>query len=184
MDIFQILATHNRAWTGREILCFLVVLLFCAIILIKATRSHKIKKMQAASVFLLVVYLGIVFGSTVFTRTPTTRRYKLFPFWSWVEVLMDLNKEQLLENLLNVILFIPMGALLPFIADRKVRLPRAFLSGVLVSFVIEICQLVSMRGLFEWDDMIHNGVGCVIGCVIGNLVIVRVTGHGSHTQDG
>lgn len=97
-----------------------------------------------ASVFLLVVYL-IVFGSTVFARTPTTRWYKLFPFWSWVKVLTELNKDQLIENLLNFILFIPMGVLLPFIVDRKARLPKAFLSGVLVSFVIEICQLVSMR---------------------------------------
>ena len=70
--------------------------------------------MQAASVFLLVVYL-IVFGSTVFARTPTTRWYKLFPFWSWVKVLTELNKDQLIENLLNFILFIPMGVLLPFI---------------------------------------------------------------------
>ena len=22
-----------------------------------------------------------------------------------------------------------------------------------------------MRGLFEWDDMIHNGLGCMVGCL-------------------
>lgn len=27
--------------------------------------------------------------------------------------------------------------------------------------MIEVSQLVFMRGLFEWDDMIHNRIGCI-----------------------
>ena len=46
---------------------------------------------------------------------------------------------------------------------------RTLLFGVLVSAVIETSQLVFMRGLFEWDDMIHNGLGCMIGSMIINL---------------
>ena len=176
MDIFQIWTTHNRPWTEREVLCFLAILLFCSVILIRAVRSHRMKKKQAAAAVLLVIYLGIVFGSTVFTRASTVRQYKLLPFWSWAEVLMNQNIDQLIENLLNFVLFIPMGVLLPFIMGRKVRVLIAFLSGALVSLAIEVCQLVFMRGLFEWDDMIHNGVGCVIGCVIGNLVLRWIAG--------
>ena len=29
--------------------------------------------------------------------------------------------------------------------------------------MIKTSQLVFMRGLFEWDDMIHNGLGCMVG---------------------
>lgn len=170
MDIVQIWTTHNRPWTEREVLCFLAILLFCSVILIRAVRSRKMKKKQAAASLLLVIYLGIVFGSTVFTRTTTVRQYKIFPFWSWAEVIMNQNKGLLIDNLLNFVLFIPMGILLPFIMGRKVRTSIAFLSGALVSLAIEICQLVFMRGLFEWDDMIHNGLGCVIGCMIGNVM--------------
>ena len=32
---------------------------------------------------MMVIFLGIVFGSTVFTRTSTVRQYELIPFWSW-----------------------------------------------------------------------------------------------------
>lgn len=38
--------------------------------------------------------------------------------------------------------------------------------GVLISAVIETSQLIFMRGLFEWDDMIHNGLGCMVGCLV------------------
>lgn len=63
----------------------------------------------------------------------------------------------------------PAGALLPIIANHKVKWYWALLFGVLVSAVIETSQLVFMRGLFEWDDMIHNGVGCMIGGIIINF---------------
>lgn len=43
--------------------------------------------------------------------------------------------------------------------------------GVLISAVIETSQLVFMRGLFEWDDMIHNGLGCMVGCLVVDGVI-------------
>ena len=42
-----------------------------------------------------------------------------------------------------------------------------------ISATIEVSQLVFMRGLFEWDDMIHNGLGCVIGCLFVNIVFRR-----------
>lgn len=70
---------------------------------------------------------------------------------------------------MNCILLFPVGALLPIIANHKVKCYRALLFGVLVSAVIETSQLIFMRGLFEWDDMIHNGFGCMIGSMIINF---------------
>lgn len=37
------------------------------------------------------------------------------------------------------------------------------------AYIIEFSQLIFMRGLFEWDDMIHNGLGCMIGCLFANI---------------
>lgn len=119
---------------------------------------------------LLIFFLGIVFGSTVFTRTVSPREYELVPFWSWREVILYHDMFLLHENLLNCILLMPVGILLPLIAGHKVRLRTALMIGALISAVIETSQLVFMRGLFEWDDMIHNGVGCMIGCAGVNTV--------------
>ena len=45
-----------------------------------------------------------------------------------------------------------------------------FAGGALISLISEVCQLVFHRGLFEWDDMIHNALGCMIGCGIANVI--------------
>ena len=40
----------------------------------------------------------------------------------------------------------------------------------MVSLGIEILQLVLKRGLFEFDDIMNNSIGCMLGCMFGNLV--------------
>ena len=121
-------------------------------------------KLQAAAILAELVFLGIVFGSTVFTRTGSVRQCELIPFWSWSAILRYHDMELLKENLLNCMLLLPAGALLPLIMNRKVKWQEALAFGVLISATIETSQLIMMRGLFEWDDMIHNGLGCMIGC--------------------
>ena len=55
--------------------------------------------------------------------------------------------------------------------NRKVKWQEALVFGVLISATIEMSQLITMRGLFEWDDMIHNGLGCMVGAVLVNWMI-------------
>lgn len=173
MDIYQIFLTHNRPWSAGELVCFGIVAVIAATILGRCVRYKKIKKTQAVSIFGLLVFLGIVFGSTVFTREPTVRRYELVPFWSGREVIASHDWQLLQENLLNCILLFPMGMLLPLAFDRRVRVRNSFIAGFAVSAVIELCQLVFMRGLFEWDDMIHNGLGCMAGSLFMNKLIEK-----------
>ena len=84
-------------------------------------------------------------------------------FWSWREVICNHDREMLKENLLNFILLLPAGILLPLIANHKIKWYQALLIGILLSATIELSQLIFMRGLFEWDDMIHNGLGYMAG---------------------
>ena len=164
MDIYQIIITYNKAWTKEETVCFGIILIFISGILAISVYKHKILKQQAVAILLLAIYLGIVLGSTVFTRESSICSYKLMPLWSWKEILFGNDaRELLIENLLNVILLLPMGALL--------KIKKAFLYGFFVSVVIECCQLVFKCGLFEWDDMIHNGIGCMLGDMIGNTIL-------------
>lgn len=173
MDIYQIFVTHNRMWSGQEILVFgiiFMIVLFCCVC---AVRCGKINKVQAAAGLLLLVFLGIVYGSTVFTRSVGTRQYELIPFWSWWEVISHHDQSLLQEDLLNCMLLMPMGVLLPLMVKKKVHSWQAFLAGICVSACIEISQLIFLRGLFEWDDMIHNAFGCMVGCILCNMVVRR-----------
>lgn len=175
MDLYQIFITHNRPWTAREIIC--VTLLFAAALFAAGylIRHQKIKCSQALAGISLLLFLSVVFGSTVFTRMPSKRQFELQPFWSWREVIVNHNRELLKENLLNCILLVPMGILLPILLHRKVTWRQGLLWGLLVSAAIETSQLVFCRGLFEWDDMIHNALGCMAGCLLTNTVSRRKT---------
>ena len=58
------------------------------------------------------------------------------------------------------------------IAGYRIKWYKALLNGIFISAIIEvISQLIFMRGLFEWDDMIRVGRGCMIGCCIMNRII-------------
>lgn len=122
MDIYQIIVTHNRSWTIREIIAFAVVFLIAAFLAAVLLKQHKIVVMQAVCGLLLLTFLAIVFGSTVFTRTTGIRQYQLEVFWSWKEILgigkcgrlgSTAEGSLLQENLLNILLLFPAGILLP-----------------------------------------------------------------------
>lgn len=110
---------------------------------------------------LLVGYILIIFGETLLFRIATdTMRAVLQPFWSYKEW----NKywPQIIENIL---LFIPLGV----ISAPIWKWGGVFFAASL-SCGIELIQLISRRGLFEFDDIIHNTVGAVIGCLLYMLI--------------
>ena len=110
----------------------------------------------------------LLYTSTVFTRTPSSEHtYELEFFWSWKQVFQG-NKALFEENLLNTILLFPAGLLLPVIYRKTLSWQKGFFSGAFISFGIEFLQLVLARGLFEWDDIVHNGLGCMAGCIISS----------------
>ena len=172
MDIYQIIETHNRPWTEREMLAFSVIVVITVLVLAWLVYQKKIGLRQAVAGLFLLLFAGIVYGSTVFTRNPGSEpKYELELFWSWKKVIYEGSRSLLKENLLNMILLFPMGILLPVVLWRRLSWRQGFLSGAAVSAAIELCQLLLCRGLFEWDDMIHNGIGCMAGCMLSGTVI-------------
>lgn len=131
MDIYQIWTTYNKKWSKYEILAFSVILLLTVIIMAYCLWKKKLNIIQAGAVVAMVIFLGIVFGSTVFTRTSTVRQYELMPLWSWRAIIRYHDWGLLKEDLLNCILLLPAGALLPVITNRKVKWYQALLFGVL-----------------------------------------------------
>ena len=171
--IYEIVLTHNRPWTLRELIFFVIVLVVVTIIFSILLKKGKINLFQLIAGDLLLIFIFIVLGSTVFTRIASKEQeYELIPFWSWNEVIKG-NIQVLEENLLNLILLLPFGFLLPFVFYRKIRWYKALIIGLAFSFFIETSQLVLHRGLFEWDDMIHNSLGVMIGCIIANKVFEK-----------
>ncbi len=103
---------------------------------------------------LLFGYLFLVISSTLLTRIPTNGvHFQPELFWSYK--VWDSQKEQILAN---IVMFIPIGLLLfPYLKWKTIPVSTAF------SSLIEVLQLLNKRGLCEFDDMINNTMGAMIG---------------------
>ena len=102
----------------------------------------------------LLGYVFLVLCSTVLIRHPFSgQHFQPELFWSWRA--WDRQKEQIIAN---VIMFIPVGVL----TGRRIGWKGLWIATGL-SVVIEVLQLVSSRGLCEFDDVMHNMNGASIG---------------------
>ena len=115
---------------------------------------------RITSRLLLAAYILFILMETVSGRERGVGRVELVPFWSYS------HPELRMEIILNYILFIPLGILLYLCSGEKYGL-RVVIAGLLLSVSIELIQLLFNIGLFEFDDMIGNTVGCLIGAVVG-----------------
>lgn len=72
--------------------------------------------------------------------------------------------------LLNILLFIPLGFLMPFIRRKKCSIANVLLNAFAFTFFIEISQLFNNRRT-DIDDIILNTLGAVIGFAMYNMFI-------------
>lgn len=85
--------------------------------------------------------------------------------------------EDIYQAYLNVMLFVPMGYLLPYLFRwfrAKVRY-RPALACFVISFLIENLQLIFRRGFYDVDDLASNTVGGIIGQLLFLSVAYVVT---------
>lgn len=120
---------------------------------------------------LLAAYVVFILMETIIGRKPGIARAEFIPFWSYR------HPELRTEIILNYILFIPLGFLLNLCFGEKrnhsgvwINTVQVVLTGFLLSASIESIQLIFRIGLFEFDDMIGNTIGCLIGDVVGKMV--------------
>lgn len=135
------------------------IIVFSIILLLFRIKTSYSVFVRHASICLFIGYVILVLCTTIFFRDDTyEKRYMLHPFWSYTV----LYNRLLAQLIMNVLLFIPIG----FFAGgslKKKNIWNAIGIGFVLSFFIELTQLISTRGVFNVDDIIHNVLGCIIG---------------------
>ena len=132
------------------------------------------KAWRGVAKFLLAEYVFLIYCSTVLFRVAKElREYNFTPFWSYS------RPDLLIENIMNVVVFVPVGFLLGFATWRgkkeEVRCKKGWLVALLIgaglSIGIETLQLAFRLGFAEVDDVMHNTLGCVIGYGVYSLAL-------------
>ncbi len=113
--------------------------------------------------------IAIVLWLTLFSRIGTESHSFYPPLWSYRAILNG-NSRALLENIGNIVLFIPIGIALALILRLGVK--QSILVGCALSLIIESCQWFFWLGTFEVDDLIHNTIGTGLGAAIINRATV------------
>jgi glycopeptide antibiotics resistance protein len=67
------------------------------------------------------------------------------------------------EVIMNIAVFIPVGLALG-LAFRKAKGWQAAMAGMGVSVGIELLQWLFRKGFADVDDVMHNVLGCALGC--------------------
>ncbi len=148
--------------SGQLIICMLGFVMLSTIVDI-VDQNNRLKPIKLTlKVILLLAYMGIILYETILFRPVYPyMQYELVPFWSYRLAYYG-ESYYISEILLNYLLYIPLGFLLKAVFWR-LKWWQCLLICLLSSCAIEVSQLVFRIGLFEWDDMIGNTLGGLIG---------------------
>lgn len=82
------------------------------------------------------------------------------------------STETLEGIILNILLFVPLGYLLPCIFRKLQKaLWAVVLLGIVCSLLTETTQLITHLGWFDLDDLMNNTIGCAIGVVLFKIFL-------------
>lgn len=154
-------------WLLPELYEFLAAALPLALLLAAAPERSRRCRLALA---LLVIYLGLVFYVTGpgtlwdgiahgFRLRPA--KINLIPFIRDIAPYRHWARNLALCGL-NVVLFVPLGLLVPAVWPAWDRWPRVAGLGAGFSLLIEACQLLNYR-FCDVDDVICNALGAALG---------------------
>lgn len=167
MNWIEILGYHLENLSAAEVLLGLFLTVLFTVYLAKCQREGKLELRQAVCFWVSFVYIYMVYLITIFSRSPRSEaEYMLTPFWSYAFIIQYENEAVLQENILNLLLFMPVGVLLQEALHTRKAVKWITLGALALSISIEVLQLLLKRGLFEWDDMFHNALGAYVSCRI------------------
>ncbi|MFT8311123.1 MAG: VanZ family protein [Sporolactobacillus sp.] len=135
------------------------------------------QKHMAAVLF--IGYLAVLVFATLLTHNYYTygKSSNLILFSSIRLMLRSGSFPLILKNIGgNVLLFFPLGFLLPILIQPKRHFViRQLLVGCCISLLIELCQYFFAERIFDIDDVLLNTIGAMMGW--GCYVIIRFCKH-------
>ena len=156
---------------GYELLC--TALGAAAAFLLVRAKHRRIgfqpQRGQAFGLLVLALYVVGVFHVTGVGTIYHLRQYGLGPGATQMNLIPFSDPEyDLTASILNVVLFLPLGFLLPLLWPEWNRPIPVLLFGAAFSLLIEASQLLNIRNT-DVDDLLLNTLGAVLGLLLYRL---------------
>ena len=114
-----------------------------------------------------IVYIVVVVGATMLRYSGLSISWEnreIYPlFYSYKEAWNHFSAREWRNIILNIMMFVPFGFLLPLVSKKFQIFWKTYLTGFLFTFLIEMTQLLFNLGICELDDFMNNTVGAMIG---------------------
>ena len=115
---------------------------------------------------LFIIYMEVLLQTAFFSREAGSRKgIDLTILSTWGKTAQE--HANFIEN---IMMFVPLGILLPMLFKKIRKLQYCVLTGFLCSCMIEVSQMITQRGFCQLDDVITNTVGAVVGWMIWRCV--------------
>lgn len=173
-DIISLGKQYFVAGTVFAVVLMFFILIGYFVIYKKIFRGEKrITKGVLMWFIVFICYLFVVAGVTMLSRGSYYSNTKIEPlFYSYKEAWNSFEPREWRNIILNILLFVPFGFLLPLGMKWFRQFWKTYLAGFLFTFIIEALQFFLRRGIFELDDIFDNAIGAMIG--YGCFAIVRL----------
>jgi glycopeptide antibiotics resistance protein len=164
---------YHPVWTPNMVRVGLLILTVSLVAGIVMCFRRRIRPSQLLFGWLLILYLYLMFGSTVFSRVPTAAsQANLNLFWEYKSMLAQHSWYLAKQIFLNIAMLMPVGFLFPLARGRRCFW-QTLLFGFACSLSIEVMQYVFHCGLFEFDDIFNNTLGTFVGYMIYRIFIPK-----------
>ncbi len=156
------------------ILGIIVVALIGAILLVYNLIA-KFRKQKKVSIpigrlllyAIFIIYIVVVVGATMLRYSGLSISWEsreIYPLlYSYKEAWNHFSAREWRNIILNIIMFVPFGFLLPLVSKKFQAFWKTYLAGFLFTFLIEMTQLLLHLGICELDDFMNNTMGAMIG---------------------
>ena len=145
----------------------IMIMAFAVCLLIPNIMYHKkliLKKYERWWLSGTLFWIFIILSATLIGRQVQAEPRKNLEFFWCLRLALQTGKFRYWGDIIgNILLFIPLGLLIPLAFPQLSKLYIVFFCGMILSVSIELIQYFARLGILELDDIFHNTCGTVSG---------------------
>ena len=155
--IYQLVLLYHKMGLAFDLFLIVafVTIWFIINVKIKSKATVWLNRLGFAFGLFGIVLLGLI------SRITSTVQYNIIPF----RHISNATIYYIQGIVSNILFFVPIGLTLPYLLVDRCRKPISvtIILGFLISFSVEVLQLILHRGVFETEDIIINTFGTAVG---------------------